>query len=196
MDKITPIKIVIVGDGAVGKTCILVVYTTNVFPKEYVPTVFENYSANVQVGNRIIALSLWDTAGQEDYDRIRPLSYSETDVFLVCFSVINATSFANVKTKWWPEIMHHYPSNILLVGTKIDLREDPEKVQNLNDLGMKVVTTEEGHQLGRDIQAIQYMECSARLNRGLKDVFDFAIQTSIAPKIFKKAPKVKRCTLL
>uniref|UniRef100_A0A6B2LHW4 Uncharacterized protein n=1 Tax=Arcella intermedia TaxID=1963864 RepID=A0A6B2LHW4_9EUKA len=164
-------------------------------------------------------MSLWDTAGQEDYDRIRPLSYSETDVFLVCFSVINATSFANVKTKWWPEIMHHYPSNILLVGTKIDLREDPEimhhypsnillvgtkidlredpeKVQNLNDLGMKVVTTEEGHQLGRDIQAIQYMECSARLNRGLKDVFDFAIQTSIAPKIFKKAPKVKRCTLL
>uniref|UniRef100_A0A1B0CCY3 NOL9 N-terminal domain-containing protein n=1 Tax=Lutzomyia longipalpis TaxID=7200 RepID=A0A1B0CCY3_LUTLO len=79
-------KLVIVGDGACGKTCLLIVFSKDQFPEVYVPTVFENYVADIEVDGKQVELALWDTAGQEDYDRLRPLSYPDTDVILMCFS--------------------------------------------------------------------------------------------------------------
>lgn len=188
------IKCVVVGDGAVGKTCLLISYTTNAFPGEYIPTVFDNYSANVMVDGKPINLGLWDTAGQEDYDRLRPLSYPQTDVFLVCFSVISKDSHGNVKSKWVPEIQHHAPGvPILLVGTKSDLRNDKSTIAQLENRGTTMVTKAEGEGLARDVGAEKYVECSALTQEGLKQVFDDAIRAAMQPK---KKKKKGGCNLL
>jgi len=188
------IKCVVVGDGAVGKTCLLISYTTNAFPGEYIPTVFDNYSANVMVDGKPINLGLWDTAGQEDYDRLRPLSYPQTDVFLVCFSVISSSSFENVKTKWVPEIQHHAPNvPILLVGTKSDLRKDENTIKQLNSRQQSVVTVENAQQMAKEIGAVNFLECSALTQEGLKQVFDDAIRAAMSKP---NKPKGKKCNLL
>ena len=57
-------KLVIVGDGACGKTCLLIVFSKDQFPEVYVPTVFENYVADIEVDGKCVELALWDTAGK------------------------------------------------------------------------------------------------------------------------------------
>jgi cell division control protein 42 len=121
------------------------------------------------IGEDPYTLGLFDTAGQEDYDRLRPLSYPQTDVFLVCFSVTSPASFENVKEKWFPEVHHHCPGvPCLIVGTQVDLRDNnpnPSPKQ-------KPITTEQGDRLARELGAVKYVECSALTQRGLKNVFD------------------------
>ena len=60
---------------------------------------FENYAAELTVDGTKVELALWDTAGQEDYAHIRPLSYTDANVILVCFSVENMDSYENVSAK-------------------------------------------------------------------------------------------------
>lgn len=177
------IKAVVVGDGGVGKTCLLISYTTNTFPNDYIPTVFDNYSASVMIDGEPIKLGLWDTAGQSEYDRLRPLSYPQTEVFLCCFSVVSNESYQNVRDKWIPEIMHHSPKDILiiLVGTKTDLRDDLHVLDELQEKNQKPISFSQGQKLARDVGAIRYIECSAATQSGIQELFDYAIRLVLDP---------------
>ncbi|KTG38466.1 hypothetical protein cypCar_00031540 [Cyprinus carpio] len=93
------LKIVIVGDGGCGKTSLLMVYAKGDFPEKYAPSVFDKYVTTVSYGGKDIQLNLYDTAGQEDYDRLRPLSYQEVNLVVICYDVTNPTSFDNVTIK-------------------------------------------------------------------------------------------------
>lgn len=169
---------------------------------------FDNYSANVMAEGQPVSLGLWDTAGQEDYDRLRPLSYPNTDVFLICFSIDDPASYANVRAKWFPEILHHLDSavstdgnraKIILVGTKLDLREDSETLDRLRRAGTAPITYQQGVQMAKEIGAVRYMECSALTQQGLKAVFDESIRVVLFPTAEEKeaegssAPKAKCC---
>lgn len=195
------VKMVVVGDGAVGKTCMLISYTTNSFPGEYVPTVFDNYTATVVIkqGSKDIPVNigLWDTAGQEDYDRLRYLSYPNTDVFLVCFSVVSPDSYDNLKTKWLPEIRNYQPNTpFILVGSKLDLRNDPGRIEALAAEGKEPLTREDGERLAAELGAAGYMECSALTQEGLKEVFDRAIITALQAKTKPEGSKKRGCSIM
>ncbi|KAF6001533.1 hypothetical protein CCYA_CCYA13G3507 [Cyanidiococcus yangmingshanensis] len=175
------IKIVVVGDGSVGKTCMLMSYTSNQFPTDYVPTIFDNYSAVVLCNGKEVPIELWDTAGQEDYKRLRALSYWNADVFILAFSLVAPASFENVAVKWVPDLRASNPETpIVLVGTKLDLRESYPVVKELEARGETAITAEMGRRLATEIGAIQYLECSALTQVGLKAVFDAAILAGMA----------------
>uniref|UniRef100_A0A8C7WT51 Rho-related GTP-binding protein RhoG n=1 Tax=Oryzias sinensis TaxID=183150 RepID=A0A8C7WT51_9TELE len=179
----------------VGKTCLLNSYTTNSFLEHCIPTVFDEYLADVLLDGRLVSLHLWDTGGRPDNDKLRPLSHAETDVFLVCFSLVCPASFHNVSAKWYPEVRHHCPNTpIILVGTKLDLRDDKETTEKLKEKKLSPITYPQGLAMAKEIGSVKYLECSALTKRGLKTVFDEAIRAVLCPPPAKK--KRKKCSLL
>eukprot|EP01084_Bolivina_argentea_P299042 515445_1 len=177
------IKLVVVGDGAVGKTCCLISYTTNTFPDEYVPTVFDEYSANVIIDGKPIQLGLWDTAGQEDYDRLRPLAYPQTSVFIIAYDIARKTSFDNINAKWIPEIKHHCPNTpFLLIGMKSDLKE------------RRQVSYSDAIALCKELNGYKAMECSALKQTNLKNVFDEAMRCALSKN--KQTKRKSICDIL
>ena len=190
------LKIVVVGDGAVGKTCLLISYTSNEFPGEYIPTVFDTYSSNVLVDNKPHTVVMWDTAGQEDYDRLRPLSYPQTDVFLACFSVVSPASFENIRAKWHQELSYYCPTvPIIVVGTKVDLRNDKETIDRLAGKNLAPVSFDQGVETANAIKAVKYLECSALTQLGVRDVFEEAARVGLKFSLHGGQEKKKGCCL-
>lgn len=186
-------KLVIVGDGACGKTCLLIVFSKDQFPEVYVPTVFENYVADIEVDGKQVELALWDTAGQEDYDRLRPLSYPDTDVILMCFSIDAPDSLDNIPEKWTPEVKHFCPNvPIILVGNKKDIRNDEAIRRELSRMKQEPVKPEQGKVMADTIGAFAYLECSAKTKEGVREVFEMATRAALQVKKKKKG----KCVLL
>lgn len=171
---------VIIGDGLCGKTSLLSVFTLGYFPTHYVPTVFENYVTDCRVDGRSVQLALWDTAGQEDYERLRPLAYAQSHVILIGFSVDNTESLENVRYKWIDEAQDKSPGvPIILVGLKKDLRENPLAIEEMRRSGQKFVTPKEGHDMAQSCGARKYLECSSLTGEGVDDVFEAATRAAL-----------------
>uniref|UniRef100_H2YR36 Small monomeric GTPase n=1 Tax=Ciona savignyi TaxID=51511 RepID=H2YR36_CIOSA len=170
------LKCVLLGDGAVGKTSLVVSYSTNGYPTEYVPTAFDNYSVRIQIDGTALRLQISDTAGQDEFDGMRPLCYPGTDVVLVCFSVVRPTSLCNIRDKWLPEIKKYLPKvPVVLVGTQTDLRTSLDVLVDLARYSERPITEEEAAAFAKQHGACGYVECSALTQKNLKQVFDTAI---------------------
>lgn len=188
------IKIVCVGDGGCGKTCLMLTYTYGTFPTTYIPTVFENYLTNVRSADgKLIELALWDTAGQEEYDRLRVLSYPEVNLLLICFAIDSPTSLDNVLDKWVPEISHFCPDvPFILVGLKSDLRDTPSHAVNSGGMNPRPhISVQQAKATAERIGANRYMECSAKLSRGISDVFNTAISIVLAEHLGLPEPPIE-----
>lgn len=149
------IKCVVVGDEAVGKTALIDTYREYSFLLDHIPTVFNDHSVIVNYNQDCYILDIYDTAGNRDYERLRPLSYPYTNIFIVCFSVDDRNSFKNVSRKWLPELSYYCPNvPVILIGTKTDLREKDSKSNK------RYIKTKCGQKLAEDINAVKYVECS------------------------------------
>ena len=176
-------KCVVVGDPMVGKTSLIYSCATrNGVPLSF-PLIWDNYQVPMTVEGKQVILSLWDTAGPDDYDRLRPLSYPNTDIFLVCFSLVQPQSYENVFKKWYPELKYHCPNTpILLVGTKQDIVNTSMQLRVENSAPL---TKEDGLSLCEDIGAVKYIECSAKTGIGLDDVFNEAVRVVVSLRTHK-----------
>uniref|UniRef100_A0A8D0H1C4 Uncharacterized protein n=1 Tax=Sphenodon punctatus TaxID=8508 RepID=A0A8D0H1C4_SPHPU len=164
----------------------------------YIPTVFEKYSTSFLVDGKPVQINLWDTAGQEDYDRLRPLSYSGTHVILMCYDVTNPSSFDNIRTKWYPEVNHFCKGvPILLIGCKTDLRKDRMLVRKLHEDRLEPITYHKGEALAQQLHSVSYLECSARFQENITDIFMEASRAALSTmKKNQRRRKLKRGCLL
>mmetsp|Transcript_23346 Transcript_23346/g.22973 ORF Transcript_23346/g.22973 Transcript_23346/m.22973 type:complete len:206 (+) Transcript_23346:23-640(+) len=189
-----PAKIVVIGDGGVGKTSLIKCYAEDSFPEDHVPTILDCYSAEVNIGannDRTLALQIWDSAGQDDYQRLRPLGYANSDVFIICYAINDKVAFKSVISKWLFELRTNASSvPIVLVATKTDLR-------NPNDPNQ--VSSEEGKEVQVKHNFYSFVECSAKNLDNFQTPFKEAI-TAVLKHRQKMKEKVRvkksRCSIL
>ena len=173
-------KLVIVGDAVCGKSDLITVFLTDQFPEVSVPTVMQDYVKIVKVDGKVVELALWDTNGQEDYDRLRPLAYPDTDVILLCFAIDSPGSLENVAAKWAPEVTHFCPTvPFLLIGCRKDLRHDDSTRRELAKRKNVPVSFVKGRAMAEEVGAYDYLECSSKLNEGVKEVFECATRVAL-----------------
>ncbi|KAG8804319.1 GTP-binding protein Rho1, partial [Serendipita sp. 399] len=173
-------KVVIIGDGACGKTSLVMKIVTGEWHTYFMPTVFEISVIEVTVGGKVFELSLVDTAGQEDYERLRPIAYSGAHVVLICFCIAHPDSLDNVYEKWAQEVEFYCPNvPILVVGCQSDRRTEAQTLQSLSSWGQTPTTPEMGEAVARQIGAERYIDCSAKNDDGINMLFEQAARASM-----------------
>lgn len=195
-------KIVTVGSDGVGKTCSFVVYSSNRFPSDYIPTTFEGTWAcrvpwlkslarvslaflfnitglglNILIDGLKLHFEGHDSPGHEEYDRLRPLTYPNTDVFLLMFSVSDRNSFVAIEQKFYPEVHQFVPNaSFILVASKIDLR-------HIEDGPTDCVTREEGIEMAKRLNLDGYLEISSVCLAGVHEMYRTALRVAVYKRI-------------
>lgn len=175
-DKFQTIIILAVGDDLDGKACLLNVLKGDPCPEEtdYEPSIFENFHEFRMYQEKQYNIHLWDTAGQEDYDRLRPMSYAKADVILMYFTLDNPDSLKNVTGKYFNEVKEYCPkAPIILIGYKSELWKPEEE---------GAITQSQIDEASSKIGAYKTIICSIRNNENIPDIFDLAIESFLAKK--------------
>eukprot|EP01099_Mayorella_cantabrigiensis_P004302 TRINITY_DN3222_c0_g1_i1.p1 TRINITY_DN3222_c0_g1~~TRINITY_DN3222_c0_g1_i1.p1 ORF type:complete len:201 (-),score=25.20 TRINITY_DN3222_c0_g1_i1:38-640(-) len=175
------LKCVIVGDTGSGKTSLLTTFAKGIFPSKCPEVAFFDCPTDIMVGERMISLNLHDSHGAEEYYRSLIELFPGTDVFLIGFSVASSTGFESIRATWFPRLLHYCPKTpVVIVGMKIDLREDPQTLDLLAQKKMQVVSAEQGNKVAKDLSRyvrVKYMECSSLKQQGVRQVFEDAVGT-------------------
>jgi len=171
-----PVKITIVGDEAVGKSTFGAAFKDGNF--HCCADNMTSFEKTIPVNHEIaVKLSFCDTRGNESYERLNHIVYPHTDLFMICFSVVNPDSFANVTQRWIPDVKNWIPDcDILLIGTNEDLRSDAETLKKLSSQSKTPISRQMGEELCKKINAKCYMEVSAKSMKNVTSAFNEAIQ--------------------
>ncbi|KAL4236363.1 GTPase cdc42 [Mactra antiquata] len=175
-----PVHCTLVGDAMIGKSTLVQSFMQKHIPQTpYVATVLETYEGCLDVDGHKHNISILDNAGQHDYETMRSCSYKDSEVLVLCYSVVDRNSFESIKEFWVPEVnsCSRRRKPIILVGTQTDLRtSDVDSSEN--------VTNREGEKLAKDIGADTFVECSAHVSETVNHVFE--VMTTAGLKFRKK----------
>ncbi|KAJ3160098.1 GTP-binding protein Rho1 [Irineochytrium annulatum] len=161
-------KVVVVGNESVGKTSLIHCRLSGACPKTPAPTVMDDEYSTIP----LLGFTLTDTSGSDALDRLRPFSYEGASAFLICFSVADPRSLADVADKWIHEVRLFCPgAEVALVACKADLREDAGVLKELEQRMEKPVSVEEGEGMAARIGATRYVETSALLGVAVDEAF-------------------------
>jgi small GTP-binding protein len=157
------VKIVLLGDDGVGKTSFLMTYTTSMFPRGMMPFVYDNFTSNVRMPDGLLVTCvLWDTAGSDIYDNIRPLVHPNTDVFVLCYNPTQPETFDHVREKWYVEANRTEPNGqFIVLALKTDLLQDVTTLQTLGRKHQVPISAQQGIDFALEIGAYKYLECSS-----------------------------------
>ncbi|KAH0791253.1 GTP-binding protein rhoA [Histomonas meleagridis] len=177
------VKSVVSGDSDSGISALMYAYQNGKAPGRYIPTIIENYTKKVNIEEHTIKLKVWQIAGQGDYDKVRPLSYANADVIIICFSLVSQDSLLNVEKIWLPEVKKFCKgAAYILVGLQSDLRDENSSEE--------IVTTKQGEEMKEKIGAYGYIEASVDKYSNINEVFELALRAVIAKQQKKKGCEI------
>ena len=173
-------QLVLLGDACVGKTCLIRRYTENVFFEDGKETKSHERHGpfEIEVEGRSYTLNIVDTSGKQQFVKLRRRCYDDTNLFVVCFSAIQPSSFQNVRDIWQEEIARVADVRAILVATKVDQRKDPATLRELKRDNVKPISAKKGLSMARKINAYAYVECSASTKEGIEEVFQEAVRAT------------------